>query len=97
MVLVCVHALQTFRDGNPFSGSTRQNCNEACCAKRQLPLLRPRALASEPDRLDTCHLIRSGDGLEVAPAQALASGPDEAAGGGGLRTAPPLGERVPDV
>ena len=88
--------VQTFRDGNPFSGSMCYNCNEACCEKRGVPKLRPRAFAAEPERLDTCHLI-TNDVPEATQTQAQAAGSHEQGrGGSGLRTAPPL-EQVPDV
>ena len=40
---------QTFRNGNPFSGTLRHNCNEACCV-REPPRIRPRALAASSRR-----------------------------------------------
>jgi len=53
---------ETYRDHNPFSGTVCYNCNEACCEAREAPKLAPRALASEPERLDTCQLISNEGG-----------------------------------
>jgi len=83
----------TYPEFNPFSGTLRHNCNEACCEPREPPRLRPRGLAAEPERLDTCHLIEGGDGPEGGAASTTPAGPHEARGG--LRTAPPAD--VPDV
>ena len=61
---------ETYGERNPFSKGTAENCNEACCVERGPPRIRKRALASEPERLDTCHLIMEngydggGDGGE---------------------------------
>ena len=93
---------QTYRDGNPFSGTVSTNCHEACCERQLPPRLIPRALASEPERLDTCHLITSGAEIEASAmlrdAQSFAAplaamqpptiGPHEPRGPGGVRTAP---------
>ena len=78
---------QTYRDVNPFSGSVSRNCHEACCEAREMPKLQPRALATEPERLDTCHLIAGGDALEGASTQPPTVGPHDPRGG--LRTVPP--------
>ena len=61
----------------------------------------PRAPASEPLGLDTCHLMTSGDGPEGAIADRVAAqlptiGPHEprAEGSPGVRTAPPPADPV---
>ena len=48
---------ETYGADNPFDVGMCRNCNEACCEEREPPRLRPRALLSEPERLDTCGLI----------------------------------------
>ena len=79
---------QTHRDGNPWSGSTCHNCNEACCERREPPRVLPRAIAAEPERLgDTCHLIGGGQKEHEE---------DHSSASDGLRTAP-QDSPLPDV
>jgi len=84
----------SYPEVNPFSRTISLNCHEACCEAREPPRLIPRALATEPERLDTCHLITGADGLESGTAQPPMVSPHEARSG--LRTAPPA-EHVPEV
>ena len=79
---------EVYGDHNPFSKGTVENCHEVCCADTGRAKVVRRAFASEPERLDTCQLIRSGQVEEV---EAVADDPPAGAAEEvdvGRRTAP---------
>jgi len=69
---------ETFTTRNPFDISVCHNCNEACCDTLEPPKVRPRALISEPERLDTCGLIDASLREANTNSQQWAAGDDEA-------------------
>jgi len=86
----------TYGHQNPFDLSICHNCSEACCEKNEPPRLRPRALISEPERLDTCGLIDASlrDASQYEPGDTCQGdrGPSPCSGSGSVQggAAPPV-------